>query len=119
MRTQSKAQLLRVYVGEEDQLHGGPLYVAVVGKLKELGIAGVTVFHGIEGFGSHGQLHTIRFENLFQELPIVIEAVDIEERITFAQAALDEILVEGLYIVQDVTATRFIKDPKPDRHGGE
>jgi PII-like signaling protein len=118
MRTQSKAQVLRVYVGEEDQFHGGLLYPVIVGKLKEIGIAGVSVFRGTEGYGSHGQLHTVRFENLFQGLPVVIEAVDIEERIALATAALDSIIVEGLYTVQDVKATRFIKDPKSEHPGG-
>ena len=112
MRNQSKAQVLRVYIGEQDQYHGGPLYASIVGKLKDLGIAGVTVIHGTEGYGVHRQLHTVRFENLFVDLPILIEAVDIEERITIAVAALDEMIVEGLVTIQDVTAIRYIKDPK-------
>lgn len=113
MRQQTQAQVLRIYVGEQDQFHGGPMYAAIVAKLKEVGIAGVTVIHGVEGYGAHKQLHTARIENLFVSLPILIEAVDIRDRITVAESALDEMLVEGLVTVQDVTATRYIKDPKP------
>jgi len=89
--------------------------VAIVSKLKELEIAGVTVFHGIEGFGAHKQLHTTRLENLFVGLPIVVEAVDIPDRIELAAAALDEMVVEGLVTIQDLTATRYMKDPKLER----
>lgn len=112
MKHQTKAQVLRVYVGEQDQFHGGPLYAAVVTRLKEIGIAGVTVIHGMEGYGAHKQLHTTRFENLFQGLPMLIEAVDVADRISIAVAALDEMIVEGLITIQDVDAIRYVKDPK-------
>jgi hypothetical protein len=108
---------MRVYVGEQDQFHGGSLYAAVVSKLRELDIAGVTVVHGTEGFGAHRQLHTARFENLFQGLPMLIEAVDIPDRISVAIAAMDEMIEEGLVTVQDVTAIRYMKDPKGGKHG--
>jgi uncharacterized protein len=114
MKNQLLSQVVRVYIGEQDQFHGGPLYAAIVGKFREIGIAGVTVFHGVEGYGSHGQLHTTRFENFFQGLPIVIEAVDIPDRVARALLVLDELIVDGLVTVHDVSATRYIKDQKPD-----
>ena len=118
MRTQTTAQVLRVYIGEQDQYRGGPLYAAIVGRLKELGVAGVTVIHGTEGYGAHKQLHTVRFENLFQGLPMLVEAVDEPDRIGIAVAALDEMIVEGLVTIQDVTAIRYVKDPKAGLAGG-
>ena len=112
MRTQTNAQLLSVYVGEEDRYRGGLLYPAIVSRFKELGIAGVTVLQGSEGYGIHGHLHSPRAENFFQGLPVLIEAVVVPDRISIAVAALDSMLVEGLVTVQEVTAIRYIKDPK-------
>ena len=111
MKQQIKAQELTIYIGESDHWKGSPLYAVIVSKLKENGIAGVTVLHGVEGFGSSGKLHTERFEVLFQQMPIVIQAVDIPERITVALAILDELLTEALVTVHDVVAIRYIKDP--------
>lgn len=111
MRQETDAQVLRVYIGEDDHWHSGLLYPAIVEKLKEAGIAGVTVMRGIEGFGSHSRLHTARIDALFQGLPMVIEAVDIPERIAAALALLDEMLVEGTVTVQDVKAIHYMKEP--------
>lgn len=109
MKEEFAAQVLRVYVSEDDTWHGGRLYAAVVERLKEAGIAGVTVLHGIEGYGAKGRLHTERIEVLFQGLPIVIEAVDAPERIEAALPRLDEMLAEALVTVHDVQAIRYRK----------
>jgi PII-like signaling protein len=118
MKNQTPAQVLRIYLGEEDRAHGAPLYAEVVMRLKELGIAGVTVYHGREGYGAHRQLHTGRLESLFFDLPIIIEAVDVSERIKIALAALDDMITEGLVTVQEVEAIRYMKDPNSDSAGG-
>lgn len=111
MKIKTQAQVVRVYVGEQDTWHGTPLYAAIVGRLKEIGIAGVTVMHGVEGYGAHGKMHTARFEVLFQGLPIVVEAVDVPDRIRLALGALDEMVTEGLVTVSDVQAIRYTVDP--------
>jgi hypothetical protein len=117
MRHQIEAQVLRIYVGEQDHYGTGLLYAEIVSNLKKLNISGVTVFHGVEGFGAHKLLHTMRFEDLFVGLPVVIEAIDIPDRIEAAAAAMNEMIVEGLVTVQDVTAIRYIKDPKLEDKG--
>ena len=109
MKQQFNAQALTVYVGEQDQWHGGPLFAAVVNTLKSAGIAGVTVLHGVEGYGTHGRVHTDRIEVLFQGLPVVIRAVDAPEKIAAALPLLDEMLTEALVTVQDVQAIRYTK----------
>lgn len=109
MKVKSAAKVLRVYIGEQDHHKGGPLYAAIVASLKEAGIAGVSVFHGIEGYGAHRELHTQRLEVLFQGLPIVVEAVDSPEQIDHALEVLDDILTEALVTVTDVAATRYLK----------
>lgn len=109
MKVSGTVRVLRVYVGEQDQFKGGPLYAAIVRRLRELGVAGVSVFHGIEGYGAHRQLHTQRLEVLFQGLPVVIEAIDSPETIQVALPALDEMLREGLVTYHDVEAVRYLK----------
>ncbi len=111
MRRQSKAQILTVYVGEQDTWHGKPLYAALVTRLKEAGIAGVTVLRGVEGYGAHHKIHTERIEVLFQGLPMLIEVVDLPERIVSILPLLDEMVVEGLVTIADVTAITYMKDP--------
>ncbi len=112
MRQQVQAQVLTIYVGDDDKWHGGLLYPAIVARLKEIGIAGVTVLHGMEGFGANAQLHTDRFDVMFRGLPVVITAVDVRERIARALPALEEMIEEGLVTVQDAHAIRFNKDPR-------
>ena len=112
MRHQVQAQVLTIYVGEDDKWRGGLLYPALVERLKGAGLAGVTVLHGMEGFGANGRLHTARFEVMFSGLPIVIEAVDVPERIQAALPLLDEMIGEGLATVHDVMAIRYNKDPQ-------
>jgi hypothetical protein len=112
MKIETDARLLTVYVGEDDKWRSGLLYPAIVDKLQEIGMAGVTVLHGTEGFGSHHRLHTARFEALFSNLPVVIEAVDTPERVTLAIAALEEMVSDGLVTIADLRAIRFIPDPK-------
>jgi PII-like signaling protein len=110
MKQEIVARALTLYIGDQDQYKGGPLYAAVVLKLQEIGVAGVTVLHGIEGFGSHGKLHTQRIENLFERLPVVIEAIDSPDKIDIALKALDDMIAEGLVTLQDVRAIRYTRD---------
>ena len=110
MRTQIDAQVLTVYVGENDRFQTGLLYPAIVAKLQEAGLLGVTVLQGVEGFGAHHKLHTARFESLFTGLPVVIESVDDRAKIAAVLPILDTMIEEGLVTVQDVHAIRYSKD---------
>lgn len=109
MKTEYAAQVLSIYIGEQDVYHGTPLYAAIVNRLRELGIAGVTVLHGVEGYGAHHKIHTARIELLFQGLPMLIEAVDIKERIELALPAIEEMVVEGLITIHEVHAIKMTK----------
>src|SRR5689334_15268579 len=110
MRKESKAQVLTVYVGEQDTWRGTPLYAAIVTRLKEAGVAGVTVLRGVEGYGAHHKIHTARIEVLFQGLPMLIEAVDLPEHIQAALPILDEMIGEGLVTIHDVVAITYAKE---------
>ncbi|MCW7988096.1 DUF190 domain-containing protein [Streptomyces sp. SID8375] len=86
---------LTVLVGEQDAWHHKPLYAEVVHRAREAGLAGASVFRGIEGFGATSLIHTQRLLSLSEELPVAIVAVDTEERIRSFLPQLDELLTDG------------------------
>jgi len=88
--------LLRVFLGESDKHHGRPLYEAIVLKARELHLAGATVVRGIMGYGQHSRLHTAKILRLSEDLPIVVEIVDREEKMAPLLSWLDATLDEGL-----------------------
>jgi uncharacterized protein len=102
VKLEGRGKLLRIYVGESDTWHGKPLYQAIVERVREEGLAGTTVLRGIEGFGRTSRLHTARILRLSEDLPILIEIVDTEERITAILPVLDEMIGEGLVTLEAV-----------------
>jgi PII-like signaling protein len=107
VKTAGVAKLLRIFVGERDRAPGQPLYTAVVEKIRHAGLAGATVFKGIEGFGKHATVHSARVIDLASDLPILIEVVDTEERIRAFLPTLDTIIEEGLVTLESVELIRY------------
>lgn len=112
MRIEGQGKLLRIFVGESDTWHGKPLYQAIVQRVREEGLAGATVVRGIEGFGANSRIHTTRILRLSQDLPVVIEVADSEERIARVLPILDEMVTEGLVTLErvDIIAYRSAED---------
>ena len=102
MRIEGDRQLLRIFIGEADTWHGKPLYHAIVENLRKRGMAGATVLRGIEGFGADSRLHTSRILRLSENLPVVIEIVDTEERIAEIIPEIDAMVSEGLVTIEKV-----------------
>jgi PII-like signaling protein len=96
-------QLLRIFIGESDRWGGLPLYEAIVQEARKHGLAGATVFRGFEGFGAHSRIHTARILRLSEDLPIVVEIVDTEEKIQGFLPVLDGMVKEGLATVEKAT----------------
>lgn len=94
--------LLRIFVDEEDRLHGKPLYEAIVEALRENGFAGATVLKGIAGFGNHKRLHSARVVDFSSNLPVLIEVLDREEKIRSFIPTLHEMVNEGLITLESV-----------------
>lgn len=107
MKTGDLCQLLKIYVSEDSKYKGHSLYNAVVFRLKELGIAGVTVTRSIAGYGRGKALHTARILDLSASLPMVIEAVDTVSQIQLAVPAIKEMVNEGLILVTDVQVLKY------------
>jgi PII-like signaling protein len=95
------ATKLTVYIGDSDRHGRKPLHLAIIELLHAEGIAGATVLHGIEGYGSHKQIHTARILDLSGDLPEVIVAMDRPEKIEAVLPKLDEIIEEGLVTTEE------------------
>src|ERR1700677_3992914 len=104
METPSDSLLLRIYSGEAARHGHQPLYEAIVLKARELKLAGATVTRGVMGFGKSSELHTAKILRLSDDLPLVIEIVDIEERIEAFLPVLREMLPAGLATTERVRA---------------
>jgi len=93
---------LRIYVGESDRFKGKPLYLHLLELMKTKGLRGGTVYRGIAGYGSHSRIHTVDILRLSEDLPIVVEAVDEEDKIKNILGEVEEIVEEGLITVDPV-----------------
>ncbi|HEY3373536.1 MAG TPA: DUF190 domain-containing protein [Candidatus Aquicultor sp.] len=102
MKITGSGKLVRIFIGESDQYHQKPLYSAIIERAREEGLAGATMLRGVEGFGAHSRIHTMRILRLSDDLPIVIEIVDREDRINAFLPILDEMVSEGLVTLEDV-----------------
>jgi len=108
MRRSGPAKRLTVFVGESDHWHHRPLYVEIVHRAHAAGLAGATVLRGIEGYGASQHVHTTRLLSLTEDLPVVIVMIDDAERIERFALQLDEIITEGLVVIDDVEVVRYI-----------
>lgn len=102
MKLPRQAKLLRIFVGESDKHNGRPLYEAIVHEARQRGLAGATVLHGTEGFGASSRIHTAKILRLSEDLPMVIEIVDAEEKINAFLPDLDAMIGEGLVTMEKV-----------------
>ncbi|WP_456368215.1 DUF190 domain-containing protein [Thermococcus sp.] len=91
---------LRVYIGENDRFDGKPLYKAIVERLREMGIAGATVYRGIYGFGKKSRIHSSDVMRLSTDLPIVIEVVDRGYKIEKAICEIKPMIKDGMITVE-------------------
>ena len=107
MHIDGLALLVRIYIGEADHHGGRPLYQAIVELLRDRGMAGATVLRGIEGFGANARLHTTRLLRLSEDLPILIEIVDREDRVRSILPELDEMVGDGLITLEKVEVLAY------------
>ena len=97
---------LTIFVKANDRWHHRPLYTEIVHRAHEQGLAGASVFHGIEGFGKSQMIHTSRILDLSDDLPCSIVIVDVEQRIRGFLPQLDELVTEGLVLLDPVEVVR-------------
>lgn len=107
LKIKGRAKMLRIYIGEQDQSQGEPLYEAIVKKLRMMDIAGATVYRGVLGYGAHRRYHKGKFLRLSTDLPMMIFVVDTEENILKVIPVLDEMVQEGLVVLSDVEVIKY------------
>lgn len=112
MQIPREAMLLRIFLGEDDKCHGRPLYEAIVLKARELHLAGATILRGPMGFGHSSRLHTAKILRLSEDLPIVVEIVDGEEKIRKFLPALEEMMGSGLVTLEKVQVLQYGENAK-------
>src|SRR5271156_2575985 len=94
--------LMRIHIGESEKWHGKPLYQAIVDLVRKENFSGVTVLHGVAGYGGSSVYHPDKILDLSQDLPIVVEIVEDAERIEQILPRLDEMVEAGLITLEKV-----------------
>ena len=105
------AVLLRILIGEDDKYRGRPLYEVIVLQAREMHLAGATVLRGPTGFGRSSRLHTAKILRLSEDLPLVIEIVDSEEKIQSFLPTLDGMMTGGLVTLEKAKVLRYSHRP--------
>ena len=108
MTLRGPATRLTVMVGESDQAHHHPVYTEIVHRAHAAGLAGASVFRGIEGYGRSNHIHTTRLLSLSDDLPVAVVIVDTEEQIRAFLPQLDDLEIEGLVILEPVEVIRYV-----------
>ena len=107
MKIPADGKLLRVFIGEADKWNGKPLYEEIILLAKKGGLAGATAIKGFMGFGCKSHMHTTKLLRLSEDLPIVIEIVDSEEKINQFIPQLDTMVKEGLITLEKANVIMY------------
>jgi hypothetical protein len=102
LKLPKEAKLLRVFIGESDRYKHRPLYEVIVEEARRRGMAGATVLRGILGYGANSRIHTAKVLRLSEDLPVVIELVDTQDKIEAFLPELDTMIGEGLVTLEKV-----------------
>jgi uncharacterized protein len=105
MLLRQPAKLLRLHFSEEDRYGGIPLYEALATKCRTLGIAGITVFRGMEGYGEAAEIHRHRI--LAHDQPIVVTVVESAENIERLMPEIEKMVDTGMIAISNVEMIRI------------
>lgn len=115
-----RAKMMRIYIGENDKWHNKPLYQALVESLRANDIAGVTVYHGILGYGANRRIHQQKTMHLSHDRPIMLSIVDTEEKLRAFTPILDDMVTQGLVVLSDVDIVKYTHTvPETNRESKE
>ncbi len=113
MKIEGKGKLLRIFIGANDRCGSIPMYEALIEQAKKMELAGCTVVRGIQGFGASHDIHKARILRLSENLPLLIEIVDTDERIQKAVAEFEQMIEKGgkgvLMTLETVEILRYQK----------
>ncbi|WP_295418134.1 DUF190 domain-containing protein [Sulfurovum sp.] len=100
-------KVARIYIDNQDKFEGKPLWEAVLIKAKEYELAGATVFKGVSGIGVQGEIHSFNVWSIAQNLPLVIELIDDEEKIFDFLEQIDGMIEEGITTLSNTEVIRY------------
>jgi hypothetical protein len=107
MKIPADGKLLRIFIGEADKYNGKPLYEEIVLLAKKNKLAGATAIKGFMGFGCKSHMHTANLLRLSEDLPIIVEIVDSEEKINQFIPQLDAMVKEGLITLEKANVIMY------------
>ena len=107
MTIPEEGYLLRIFIGESDKVGRKPLYEVIVLKAREAGLAGATVIRGVMGFGKNSILHTAKILRLSEDLPMVVEIVDSQQKVEAFLPTLDGLIADGLVTLERVKVVHY------------
>ena len=107
MQIPREAVLLRIFFGENDKFHRLPLHEAIVMKAREMHLAGATVLRGHIGFGHSSRIHASKLLRLSQDLPVVVEIIDSQEKIDSFLPVLDGMMSSGLITMERAEVLQY------------
>ena len=113
MRLEGHHKRLTIFIGESDRVGHTPLATEIVQRAHAAGMAGASVFRGVEGYGASNHIHTTRLLSLSDDLPVAVIIVDADERIRVFLDELEELITEGLVIIDDVEVVKYVGRPRP------
>jgi PII-like signaling protein len=107
MQIPREAVLLRIFFGENDRFQRLPLHEAIVLKAREMRLGGATVLRGHIGFGHSSRIHTTKILRLSQDLPVVVEIIDSQEKIDAFLPVLDGMMSSGLVTMERAEVLQY------------
>jgi hypothetical protein len=107
MQLPRDAVLLRIFFGEDDKFEHLPLHEAIVLKAREMHLAGATVLRGHISYGHSSRIHTTKILRLAQDLPVVVEIVDAQDKIDAFLPVLDSMMSSGLVTIEKVQVLQY------------
>jgi PII-like signaling protein len=107
MSLEGPAKKLSAYIGENDMYDGKPLYTALVEAARTAGCAGATVLRGIEGFGATSRIHAAHMLRMSSDLPVVVQAIDVDHRIIALAEVFKAMVGDGLVTVEDIKVIQY------------
>jgi len=103
-RVDGEQVLMRIFLGQTDRWERKQLF-------RSKGLAGATVVQGVAGFGPTSIVHEAHVLRLSQDLPIVIEVVDTQDRIDAVLAEVDRMMSGGLITLEKARVVRYDRGP--------
>jgi len=111
MKSRSNAKLLRIFIGEADKIGHVAAYEIIVLEARKMNLAGATVYKGVMGYGGKSRVHSAKFLDISQDLPLVVEIVDTEENIEaflpFLEKLFDEHKLGGLVTMEKAEIIKY------------